>query len=338
MYLEACAASGGTRRVSTVRRSAGSWSTLDPHDVAAGACFRTKARSAGTYNTDPVRSGNRPVKRRSLWLCVITTFLSACSGSGEGLDESGRPIEAPQEPLIAELASIQRHVFTPVCTVCHAGAAAPLGLRLEEGAAYAMLVNAPSVEEPSLNRVEPGDPDASYLIRKLEGTAGGTRMPLNAPPLPPGTIAVIRQWILDGALPESAAASATGDAATLQSVWPVANADFAAPPWEIVLSASAHLDTNLLAAGAISLYRSAADPGEPAGQALEISIAVRSLEPTVFAVIVPEQARLPGIYRLRVSGTAPLALADLRGRPIDGDGDGRPGGDFTLEFAVEELR
>ncbi len=59
------------------------------------------------------------------------------------------------------------------------GAAAPLGFRLDAASAYAMLVNALSVEVPTLLRVSPGNPDSSYLIQKLEGHAAvGGQMPL----------------------------------------------------------------------------------------------------------------------------------------------------------------
>ena len=48
----------------------------------------------------------------------------------------------------------------------------------------------------------PGDPDASYLIHKLEGASDitGLRMPRNGPPfLTAGQILVIRRWIEVGA-------------------------------------------------------------------------------------------------------------------------------------------
>lgn len=144
--------------------------------------------------------------------CLACIALSGCAGSGEGLDANGRPLEESEggDVLTANLASIQTHVFTPMCTNCHSGAAAPLGLRLDEGVSYAMLVNAPSVEAPALLRVAPGDPDASYLIHKLEGTAQvGGRMPLNGPALPAETIAVIRQWIAEGAQAPSQDASSS---------------------------------------------------------------------------------------------------------------------------------
>jgi hypothetical protein len=66
---------------------------------------------------------------------------------------------------------------------------------------FMALVNEPSTQNGALDLVEPGDPDASYLIRKLEGTATvGGQMPLFGVPLDQDTIDTIRQWISDGAL------------------------------------------------------------------------------------------------------------------------------------------
>jgi len=49
--------------------------------------------------------------------------------------------------------------------------------------------------------VVPGDPDASFLIQKLQGADGllGERMPDGGPYLSTATVNVIRQWIQDGA-------------------------------------------------------------------------------------------------------------------------------------------
>ena len=65
---------------------------------------------------------------------------------------------------------------------------------------HAALVNVSSLQVAQ-DRVEPGDPDNSYLIRKLEGDAGivGSRMPQGGPFLDQATIDTIRQWINDGA-------------------------------------------------------------------------------------------------------------------------------------------
>ncbi|MDI4633399.1 hypothetical protein J7U46_10095 [Pelomonas sp. V22] len=131
-------------------------------------------------------------------------MLASCGGgSGDGLDSNGRPLGEgtnPSGPLLATHASIQAHVFTPVCTACHAGAAAPQGLRLDAANSYSMLVGVNSAEVPSLRRVAAGNPDQSYLIQKLEGHAAvGARMPLGGPYLDADTVAKIRQWISNGA-------------------------------------------------------------------------------------------------------------------------------------------
>ena len=91
-------------------------------------------------------------------------------------------------------------VFNSRCTECHSGGSAPQGLRLDAANSYANLVNVASHEVPSLQRVEPGDPDNSYLVQKIEGTAAvGGRMPLGRAPLTAAQIALIRQWISEGA-------------------------------------------------------------------------------------------------------------------------------------------
>ncbi len=100
------------------------------------------------------------------------------------------------------LASIQAHVFSPVCAACHFPAGpGPMPLDSED-ASYQSLVGVDSNCLPGTARVLPGDPSASFLVAKIEGQAGlcGDRMP--PPPLSMLSneeIAAIRQWIADGA-------------------------------------------------------------------------------------------------------------------------------------------
>lgn len=102
------------------------------------------------------------------------------------------------------LTQIQAMVFTPICSGCHTGPTSgvlPGGMNLTNTASsYAALVNVASLQV-ALDRVEPGNPDDSYLIRKLEGGPGiaGVRMPQGGPFLDQATIDTIRQWITDGA-------------------------------------------------------------------------------------------------------------------------------------------
>lgn len=92
-------------------------------------------------------------------------------------------------------------VFTNSCALsgCHAGAAPQEGMNLSQGQAYANTVNVPSNQMPSLDRIEPNDPDNSYLVRKIEGTGLLQRMPAGGDPLPPETIQLIRDWVSAGA-------------------------------------------------------------------------------------------------------------------------------------------
>ena len=75
---------------------------------------------------------------RRLIIVITALFIVACTaGSGEGLDASGRPAgEGPPPGDEPTLANIQARIFTPICTRCHVGAAAPQGLRLDEANAY----------------------------------------------------------------------------------------------------------------------------------------------------------------------------------------------------------
>lgn len=280
-----------------------------------------------------------------LWALCMCCALGACAGDGDGLDENGRPLEEEDSgALQPTFQSIQDNVFTPVCTGCHAGAGAPVGLRLDEDSSYASLVNAPSAEVPSLLRVQPGNPDASYLIQKLEGTAAvGSRMPLNAPPLPASTIAVIRQWITDGAQSGSAAGVSTKTPFAIAQLTPVSPLNgevLATSPRDIVVSSNVALDTSLLQAGLVTLLASGGDGEFDAGNESVIPAAVgaRSQQPTVLAITPLGSGLAPETYELRVSGTGPVALADYGARAIDGDGDGTAGGDFVLRFTVEMTR
>jgi hypothetical protein len=133
--------------------------------------------------------------------------LAACgAGSGEGLDQNGQPLAGggapPVSGLTPTLDSIQTNVFNVNCAVpgCHGGAGAQQGLRLDPGFSAGNLINVASPRDANLIRVVPGNPDASFIIQKLEGTQTlGDRMPDGGPYLPQSTTDVIRQWIQDGA-------------------------------------------------------------------------------------------------------------------------------------------
>jgi uncharacterized protein (TIGR03118 family) len=91
------------------------------------------------------------------------------------------------------------------CANCHTGGGntLPAALNLSSAAnAYAALVNVASIQQPTLARVNAGDPATSYLINKLEGVNIGTtsRMPFGGPFLDQATIDSVKTWIAQGAL------------------------------------------------------------------------------------------------------------------------------------------
>lgn len=124
-----------------------------------------------------------------LFLCALP-FLASCEHSG--------PFEADTEG--ATLENVQQTVFNASCAVsgCHIGGSAPRGLDLSEGAARDNLVDVASDELPSFKRVDPGNPDDSYLVMKIEGDSRieGQRMPLGRPALSSDQINLVRDWIV----------------------------------------------------------------------------------------------------------------------------------------------
>lgn len=272
-------------------------------------------------------------------MSFVAVALGACAGSGAGLDQNGRPLTDPAAPLTAEFESLQAHVFTPYCTGCHAGAGAPLGLRLTEDAAYAALVNQPSVEQPALKRVAPGNPAGSYLLQKVSGTAAvGGRMPLGGPPLPAEAIDALRQWITDGAAaPRNVAPSSLSQPAQLAAIFPVEAARVDFEMGAIVITSNLEIDTTTLSVENVHVVRSGGDQGFSEGNEIEVtplSLQIRSNDPTIFA-ITPPARWLPDRYRLVISGTGPVPVRDRSSLPIDGDGDLRAGGDFEMLFVID---
>ena len=109
---------------------------------------------------------------------------------------------SPPPPPPPTLTQLTTTVFA-VCGACHTGggSALPASMDLRPGHIYASIVNVPSVEQPSLDRVKPGDPTNSYVVQKLEGapTISGARMPFGGPYLSQATINQLVAWIAAGA-------------------------------------------------------------------------------------------------------------------------------------------
>ena len=115
---------------------------------------------------------------------------------------TGVAVEALEPATVAPTFTEVQAVFTASCMPCHGGPAPAAGQNLEVGQAFEMIVGVASVQQSDLFRIEPNNPDDSYLIRKLEGgpSISGSQMPLGGPPLPQPTIDLIRDWVSAGAL------------------------------------------------------------------------------------------------------------------------------------------
>lgn len=148
-----------------------------------------------------VRPGERP---RRPGVGGALAALLALSAAGCGTVKS--PTAPPDDGggMAFTFSQIQAQIFTPTCAKagCHVTGIAPLGLVLEPGQSFRNLVRVRAQGNPTLNRVEPGDPERSYLIKKLRGDPDivGDRMPQDGPPfLTPEEVAGIAGWIRAGA-------------------------------------------------------------------------------------------------------------------------------------------
>lgn len=98
-------------------------------------------------------------------------------------------------------------IFSGSCALsgCHTGSNPPQGLNLSAGSTFGNVVGFSSGELPSMNRVTPNEPNQSYLVHKIQGThtavgGSGGRMPLGGAALSNQEIAIVRAWILRGAM------------------------------------------------------------------------------------------------------------------------------------------
>lgn len=107
------------------------------------------------------------------------------------------PTETQGPPQVFVTPDSIQTIFTNSCS-CHSGSSPAAGMDLSEGNSYAFIVNVGSNACAPLDRVEPGDPDNSCIVQRIEGTVA-PQMPLGGSPLDPADIAKIRSWITQGA-------------------------------------------------------------------------------------------------------------------------------------------
>jgi hypothetical protein len=139
------------------------------------------------------------------------TVIVAALALFTGCDEKLSKLAGPSPSLEPTFASIQTNIFESAdsagrvaCIGCHTstGRTPSGGLNLNHDVAYEQLVNIASRGQPTAVRIVPGNPDASYLVQKVEGAPGivGRRMPFSGEPfLTDGQLLILRRWIALGA-------------------------------------------------------------------------------------------------------------------------------------------
>lgn len=279
---------------------------------------------------------------------VFAGAILGCSG-GDGSGGNGNPPPASPPPppppaLTAVFSDIQDNVFTPNCATagCHAGASAPQGLQLDAQNSFALLVGVASSEVPTVLRVAAGNPDNSYLIQKLEGTAAaGGQMPLGRAPLPQATIDVVRQWITDGAIDDRAPASTPIRVSSLSIV---PDSVLVAGPSDIIVGFDREVDASTVNATTFLLVGSGGDGtfgdgNENAVTAASITVPLANPQSAVFAIGASPLA--DDSYEIRLLGGGASTILDLDANALDGEfvaalpsGDGTAGGDFIVGFSV----
>lgn len=120
--------------------------------------------------------------------------------TGSGLSAMFRVSTPPQMVAYTQVQAI----WTRSCTgaQCHDASSPQGGLELTPSASYAELVNKPGGSCTQYDLVEPGFPERSYLVFKLQGSGPcfmGSRMPKPPDALTAAEIQLVRDWVFNGA-------------------------------------------------------------------------------------------------------------------------------------------
>ncbi len=272
----------------------------------------------------------------SLAGCDVETFDDAVNRLGTSPPPPPPPAAGPT------FSEIQASVFTPSCatSTCHAGGAPAGGLNLEAANSYTMLVGVQSGQDAAFMRVLAGNPDNSYLIQKLEGSASGGGIMPPSGALAQSSIDMIRQWITDGAIDDRVPASGP---IRVTSLSPASLAVLAVPPGQIIAGFDRDLDTSTVNLNTFILTASGGDGtfdgNEPPILSPLISVPAINQQSAVFDLTGVAMA--DDVYRVTLRGTAPSMIMDLDGNALDGEfggvfpsGNFVAGGDFVAEFTI----
>ena len=135
---------------------------------------------------------------------LLITSLLACQTDSEIRADRTSLDAQQQKGTISHAVDIQPIWNASCMSGCHPGNDSMLSL--EPDFAWKTMVGIPSVEIPLMDRVEPGEPDQSYLVHKIEDThldvgGMGFAMPNFSDLLAEDEVQLIRDWIEQGAAP-----------------------------------------------------------------------------------------------------------------------------------------
>ena len=277
---------------------------------------------------------------------LVGCALLASCGSGSGYSGGGGGGGGGGGTPTATFSSIQANVFAPTCSTCHSGASAPHGLRLDAANSYALLVGVPSGEQPSILRVKPNDPNNSYLVQKIQGSAAsGERMPAGLPALPQATIDAIRQWITDGALNDTPGSNTP---IRVTSLSPLPSSTQTTLPATITAAFDRELNATTVDTTTFRLERSGGDGIFGNGNDVVItpaSVTVPAANTSSAVMSLAGVASVDDTYRVTLAGSGATMILDLGGNALDGEfagtfpsGNSTAGGDFVATFTVSSLQ
>jgi len=139
----------------------------------------------------------------------------------------------PADPHVLEARVVD--IFSRSCARagCHIGPLPQQEMDLSKDRFYAAVVGTPSRERPDLMRVRPGDPEHSYLVKKVRGDADiiGVQMPLIGEKLSAEEVATIEAWVRSIGTVDEARVKATPKSDPMAFAgWQIVNAPTARMP------------------------------------------------------------------------------------------------------------
>ncbi|MBT8068646.1 MAG: Ig-like domain-containing protein [Gammaproteobacteria bacterium] len=278
----------------------------------------------------------------SLAACDVQTYDDAVASIQTNTPPPPPPPPPPGASFGAVFSEIQAGLFTPTCasSTCHGGGNPAAGLNLEAASSHANLVGIASTQDAGIQRVNAGDPDNSYLIQKLEGTAAtGQDMPPSGAILQ-ADIDMVRQWISAGAVDDTIVVL---NPIQVTSLTPAPNADLPSQPAQIIAGFSRDVDASTVNALTFTVFAAGGDGNFNSGNEVQITaanISVPGGNPASAVFDLTGVTLADDRYRVTLHGTGANVIMDLDANALDGEftsfpsGDGTAGGDFIVDFTI----